>query len=142
MLAELLGLRAILLNLLFKVAKGETMTAEQMQALIERRPTPARWSGRGSCWRPRHAPDSPESRQRKGAVMSHWGRKIYQSWPSRHPVWTLAALFGAVVFFAACAFHAVRAGLVICRKVLSPGSCTKSSVDWDVPESGHAIPPH
>lgn len=35
-LAELLGLRAILLNLLFTVAKGETMTAEQMQAVIER----------------------------------------------------------------------------------------------------------
>jgi hypothetical protein len=31
--------------------------------------------------------------------MGHWGRKVYQSWPSRHPVWTLAALFGAVVFF-------------------------------------------
>jgi predicted DNA-binding protein len=35
-LAELLGLRTILLNLLFTVAKGETMTAEQMQAVIER----------------------------------------------------------------------------------------------------------
>ncbi len=36
MLAELLGLRTILLNLLFTTAKGETMTAEQMQAIIER----------------------------------------------------------------------------------------------------------
>ncbi len=35
-LAELLGLRTILLNLLFTTAKGETMTAEQMQAVIER----------------------------------------------------------------------------------------------------------
>jgi hypothetical protein len=35
-LAELLGLRTILLNLLFTLAKGETMTAEQMQAVIER----------------------------------------------------------------------------------------------------------
>lgn len=35
-LAELLGLRTILLNLLFTVAKGEAMTAEQMQAVIER----------------------------------------------------------------------------------------------------------
>lgn len=34
LLAELLGLRAILLNLLFKVAKGEAMTEEQMQSLI------------------------------------------------------------------------------------------------------------
>jgi hypothetical protein len=33
-LAELLGLRAILLNLLFKVAEGERMTEEQMQSLI------------------------------------------------------------------------------------------------------------
>ena len=32
--AELLGLRAILLNLLFKVAKGERMSEEQMQSLI------------------------------------------------------------------------------------------------------------
>jgi hypothetical protein len=31
--------------------------------------------------------------------MSQWGRKIYQSWPSRHPVWTISAFFGAVVFF-------------------------------------------
>lgn len=36
LLAELLGLRTILLNLLFTMAKGETMTAEQMQAIIER----------------------------------------------------------------------------------------------------------
>jgi hypothetical protein len=35
-LAELLGLRTILLNLLFAVANGEAMTAEQMQAVIER----------------------------------------------------------------------------------------------------------
>lgn len=35
-LAELLGLRTILLNLLFTVAKGEAMTAEQMQTVIER----------------------------------------------------------------------------------------------------------
>jgi hypothetical protein len=34
LLGELLGLRAILLNLLFKVAKGEAMTEEQMQSLI------------------------------------------------------------------------------------------------------------
>ena len=33
-LAELLGLRAILLNMLFKLAKGERMTEEQMQSLI------------------------------------------------------------------------------------------------------------
>ncbi len=31
--------------------------------------------------------------------MSHWGRKVYPSWPSRHPVWTIAAFFGAVLFF-------------------------------------------
>ena len=31
--------------------------------------------------------------------MSQWGRKIYQSWPSRHPVWTISAFFGAVAFF-------------------------------------------
>jgi hypothetical protein len=35
-LAELLGLRTILLNLLFTMAKGEAMTAEQMQTIIER----------------------------------------------------------------------------------------------------------
>jgi hypothetical protein len=35
-LAELLGLRTILLNLLFTVAKGEVISAEQMQAVIER----------------------------------------------------------------------------------------------------------
>jgi hypothetical protein len=31
--------------------------------------------------------------------MGQWGRKVYQSWPSRHPVWTISAFFGAVVFF-------------------------------------------
>ncbi|MGA2433674.1 MAG: ribbon-helix-helix protein, CopG family [Bryobacteraceae bacterium] len=35
-LAELLGLRTILLNLLFSAAKGEAMTAEQMQSIIAR----------------------------------------------------------------------------------------------------------
>lgn len=35
-LAELLGLRTILLNLLFAMAKGEAMTADEMQAVIER----------------------------------------------------------------------------------------------------------
>jgi hypothetical protein len=35
-LAEVLALRTILLNLLFSLAKGEPVTAEQMQALIER----------------------------------------------------------------------------------------------------------
>jgi Ribbon-helix-helix protein, copG family len=35
-LAELLSLRTILLNLLFTVAKGESMTGEQMQAVIDR----------------------------------------------------------------------------------------------------------
>lgn len=36
LLAELLGLRTILLNVLFKVAKGERMTGDEMQAVIER----------------------------------------------------------------------------------------------------------
>lgn len=36
MLAELLGLRAILLNLLFAIGKGETLTAEQMKTLIDK----------------------------------------------------------------------------------------------------------
>jgi hypothetical protein len=36
LLAETLALRTILLNLHFTVAKGETITAEGMQAIIER----------------------------------------------------------------------------------------------------------
>jgi len=36
LLAEVLALRTILLNLHFTVAKGETITAEGMQAIIER----------------------------------------------------------------------------------------------------------
>jgi hypothetical protein len=35
-MAEVVELRAILLNVLFKQAKGETLTAEQMQRLIDR----------------------------------------------------------------------------------------------------------
>jgi hypothetical protein len=35
-LAEVLALRTILLNLLFRVASGERMTAEEMKQLIER----------------------------------------------------------------------------------------------------------
>jgi len=35
-LSELLGLRTILMNLLFSIAKGEPVTPEQMQGLIER----------------------------------------------------------------------------------------------------------
>jgi hypothetical protein len=36
LLGELLALRTILINLLFSVSKGEPVTPEQMQALIER----------------------------------------------------------------------------------------------------------
>jgi hypothetical protein len=36
LLAELLGLRTILMNLLFSIAKGEPVTAAGMQELIER----------------------------------------------------------------------------------------------------------
>jgi hypothetical protein len=35
-MAELVALRAILLNVLFKLANGETLTAEGMQRLIDR----------------------------------------------------------------------------------------------------------
>jgi hypothetical protein len=35
-MAELVALRTILLNVLFKQAKGETLTAEEMQRLIDR----------------------------------------------------------------------------------------------------------
>jgi hypothetical protein len=36
LLAEVLALRTILLNLHFAIAKGETITAEAMQAIIDR----------------------------------------------------------------------------------------------------------
>jgi hypothetical protein len=36
LMAELVALRAILLNVLFKLAKGEPVTAEEMQRLIDR----------------------------------------------------------------------------------------------------------
>jgi len=36
LLAEVVGLRTILLNLFFKLASGERITAEEMQRLIER----------------------------------------------------------------------------------------------------------
>ena len=36
LMAELVALRAILLNVLFKQAKGEPLTAEEMQRLIDR----------------------------------------------------------------------------------------------------------
>ena len=36
LMAELVGLRAILLNVLFKQANGQTLTAEEMQRLIDR----------------------------------------------------------------------------------------------------------
>jgi hypothetical protein len=35
-MAEVVALRAIVLNVLFKLAKGETLTAEEMQRLIDR----------------------------------------------------------------------------------------------------------
>lgn len=67
-LAELLGLRTILLNLLFTVAKGEVMMPR-----------------RRNCRRKSRCSDS------------QWGRKVYQSWASRHPVWTRSAFFGRPV---------------------------------------------
>ena len=36
LMAELVALRAILLNVLFKMAKGQTLTAQEMQGLIDR----------------------------------------------------------------------------------------------------------
>jgi len=36
LMAELVSLRAILLNVLFKLANGQTLTAEEMQRLIDR----------------------------------------------------------------------------------------------------------
>jgi hypothetical protein len=36
LMAELVALRAILLNVLFKLANGQTLTAEEMQRLIDR----------------------------------------------------------------------------------------------------------
>jgi hypothetical protein len=36
LLAEVVGLRTILLNLFFKLANGERITAEEMRAVIER----------------------------------------------------------------------------------------------------------
>lgn len=36
LMAELVALRTILLNVLFKQANGDTLTAEEMQALIDR----------------------------------------------------------------------------------------------------------
>jgi hypothetical protein len=36
LMAELSALRAILLNVLFKLAKGQTLTAQEMQGLIDR----------------------------------------------------------------------------------------------------------
>ena len=53
--------------------------------------------------------------------MSQWGRKVYPSWPSRHPVWTISAFFGAGAVLHAHACRAVSAELVICRAVLSAG---------------------
>ena len=36
LMAELVALRAILFNVLFKLAKGQTLTAQEMQGLIDR----------------------------------------------------------------------------------------------------------
>jgi hypothetical protein len=36
LMAELVALRAILLNVLFKLAKGQTLTAQEMEGLIDR----------------------------------------------------------------------------------------------------------
>jgi hypothetical protein len=36
LMADLVALRAILLNVLFKLAKGQTLTAQEMQGLIDR----------------------------------------------------------------------------------------------------------
>jgi hypothetical protein len=40
--------------------------------------------------------------------MSEWGRKRYKVWPSRRPVWTLAAFFGAIFCFVLMMAQSVR----------------------------------
>ena len=103
------------------------MTAEQMQAVIDR-------ADAGKLERARKASSASQScagaraapAEIRGAVMGQWGRKIYQIWPSRNPVWTISAFFGAVVFFLlTLAVEYARAGRsssgFICRFTRRPG---------------------
>ena len=64
MLAELLALRAILLNLHFHLCSGTPVTAETMQRLIERADQDKAPAGRGAARRSR--PEVPMSYE--------WGR--------------------------------------------------------------------
>lgn len=89
-LAELLGLRAILLKP--AVQGGQGRADDRGADAIADRGGRRRQDRAG-------AEAAGAGMRRQGAVMSQWGRKIYQSWPSRHPVWTIAAFFGAAMFF-------------------------------------------
>jgi hypothetical protein len=84
LLAELRGLRTILLNLLFTLAKGEVMTDDQMQTLIERADAgklePAAKTARRAC-----SHGAGAAARDEGAVMSQWvraGRAVIRYGPS------------------------------------------------------------
>ena len=72
-MAELVALRAILLNVLFKLANGQTLTAEEMQWLIDRADSDklrkTRERGSGSCRRKSQKGDG-----KKNADLFSWFR--------------------------------------------------------------------
>ena len=70
-MAELVALRAILLNVLFKQANGQTLTAEEMQRLIDRADSDKAEEGAGAalaCARARRATE------RKILIVFSWFR--------------------------------------------------------------------
>ena len=69
-MAELVALRAILLNVMFKLANGQPLTAEEMQRLIDRADSDKpRRHGADSCRR-----KSQKAAERKILIVFSWFR--------------------------------------------------------------------
>ena len=101
LLGELLALRAILINLLFSLGKGERLTTEAMKEVIERadREKVNRAAGRRTDAR-LSVRNAGSEFDVEGLSMSEWGRKEYsEAWPSRTPVWTWTATLLSLAFF-------------------------------------------
>jgi hypothetical protein len=109
LMAELVALRTILLNLHFRIAKGEPITAEAMQEIIDRADAGKVRNARerleqAAKKNPAEGRDFPlaggsicKQGVPSGKAVSMWGRTQYRGWPTRWQVSSLGALLIAVV---------------------------------------------
>ena len=74
--------------------------------------------------------------------MSEWGRKRYQVWPSRKPVWTLTAFFGALLTLVFMMGIQYTRDWSFVERFYLPVYLRKAWIYGMFPKAADAIPPH